>query len=66
MNYEAQLEAKAIGSTYRNPFNKGWKKNLIRVFGQNLLSSILYPNNTLPPEPDYPFELSVLDSTLNV
>ena len=33
INMEERSEARAKGVVYKNPFDKGWRKNLLRVFG---------------------------------
>ncbi len=33
INWEERREAKEQGYVFKNPFDKGWRKNLIRVFG---------------------------------
>jgi len=52
INMEERSEAKAAGLVFKNPFDKGWRKNLIRVFGdapwyQSSLISLREP----PPSP---------------
>jgi hypothetical protein len=50
-------EAAERGVGYRNPFDKGWKMNFCRVFGDDQSLSMLWkiaiPSLRKPPEPDY-------------
>ena len=49
-------EAIASGTTFRNPFDKGWRKNVKRVFGDVPWYTILLPSDRLPLDPEYPFD----------
>lgn len=57
MNLEARREAYLTGSLFRNPFDEGWRKNLLRVFGTSPWYHLLLPSLQRPPEPKYPFDL---------
>jgi hypothetical protein len=67
MNWEETYAALRKGKLFRNQFDKGWRKNLCRVLGDQYqypwYISILPIWVTLPP-PDYPFDLGdLLDGT---
>lgn len=59
INMEERSEARARGATYKNPFDKGWRKNVLRVFGDvpwyaALLMSVRrpVPDDNWPALPD--------------
>ena len=57
INMEERAEAKEQGRTYKNPFDKGWRKNLRRVFGGGGGSSacgLILLSARTPPPPEYP------------
>jgi hypothetical protein len=55
---EERREAKRYNRTFKNPFDKGWRKNLRRVFGELTWYQLLIPIIRDPPsDPDYPFDL---------
>jgi hypothetical protein len=54
INYDEGREAKARGETYKNPFDKGWRKNLRRVFGDVQCWRAGLFSLRPPPEPEYP------------
>lgn len=45
------------GTSYRNPYDEGWRKNLRRVFGEYPWYYYLIPRTCNPPDPKYPFDL---------
>jgi hypothetical protein len=49
------------GSSGRNPFDEGWRKNLMRIFGDVPWYRNLWPSRHLPPPPKFPFELQGRD-----
>jgi palmitoyltransferase len=54
INIEERMEAKEAGYTYKNPFDKGWRKNLSRVFGAGSPCSVVLLSLRDPPPPLYP------------
>lgn len=54
LNMEERSDAKLRNETFKNPYDKGWRKNLRRVFGDVSWYSSLLPSFRLPPPPDYP------------
>ena len=54
INYDEGREAKQRGETYKNPFDKGWRKNLRRVFGDVQWWRAGLFSLRPPPEPEYP------------
>jgi hypothetical protein len=61
MNLRNRQDALNSGITFRNPFDEGWRKNMMRVFGDVPWYYNLWPSLHLPPEPKYPFELHYRD-----
>lgn len=58
MNLEERREAYLAGTVFRNPFDEGWRKNLLRVFGSSSpWYRHLLPSTQPPPAPRYPFDL---------
>jgi palmitoyltransferase len=54
INMEERADAKEQGLTFRNPFDKGWRKNLRRVFGSGAWYSVILISLRGPPPPLYP------------
>jgi palmitoyltransferase len=54
INMEERAEAKEGGYTYKNPFDKGWRKNLRRVFGEGSLCGAVLMSLRSPPPCEYP------------
>lgn len=57
MNFDAATEAKSRGQSFRNPFDRGWRKNLKRIIGDKNILFLLLPVKVEPSGPEYPFEL---------
>ena len=54
INMEERHEAKQRGLVFKNPFDKGWRKNLIRVFGDVGLVQTLMMSLRPPPPSEWP------------
>jgi hypothetical protein len=52
---EEGREARLNNKTFKNPYDKGWRRNLRRVFGDVPLHKSLALSLRLPPEPEYAF-----------
>lgn len=66
-NYEWKSDALEHGEVFKNPYDKGWRKNLRRIFGDHSIMLSLLPSTRMPIEPDYPFEFVLSDySKFNV
>jgi palmitoyltransferase len=52
INIENRADAKEEGKEYKNPFDKGWRKNLKRVFGneRGFFGAILISSRPPPPQ----------------
>lgn len=57
INFEEAREAKAKGLTYKNPFDRGMRKNLRRVFGDFPWYRALLISWREPVPPEYPFSI---------
>ena len=55
INLEEGRDARLNNRTFKNPYDKGWRRNLRRVFGDVPLHKALLLSYRLPPEPEYPF-----------
>lgn len=55
INLEEGREARLNNKTFKNPYDKGWRRNLRRVFGDVPLHKSLALSLRLPPEPEYAF-----------
>ena len=55
INLEEGREARLNNKTFKNPYDKGWRRNLRRVFGDVPLHKALLLSLRLPPEPEYSF-----------
>ena len=60
INMHEKRDALEKGKTYKNPFDKGWRKNLLRVFGDDgvdllcLYFKLMSPMRATPPMADHP------------
>ena len=54
INMEERAEAKEAGTIYKNPFDKGWRKNLRRVFGEGSLCRLTLISLRKPPQHEWP------------
>ena len=52
---EEGREARLNNKTFKNPYDKGWRRNLRRVFGDVPLHKAASLSFRLPPEPEYSF-----------
>ncbi len=57
INIEETRTAWQEGRLFKNPFDKGWRKNLRRVFGDVPWYAALSMSFRTPPPPDHPFDL---------
>jgi palmitoyltransferase len=51
INMEERADAKEMGLVFKNPFDKGWRKNLKRVFGDGSWYSVILLSLRNPPTP---------------
>jgi len=58
INFDEAREAKTNGTFYKNPFDKGLRKNLRRVFGDTPWYLALLPSLREPVDPEYPFSIN--------
>lgn len=54
INIEEKHDAKQRGALFKNPFDKGWKKNLMRVFGDVVWYHALAISFRKPPPDEWP------------
>ncbi len=55
INMDERSDAKSRGEVYKNPYDRGWRKNLLRVFGDVPWYKAILMSYRLPIEPEYPF-----------
>ena len=53
INMDESRHAKSQGDTFKNPFDKGWRKNLVRVFGDGPWYSYLMISLRSPIASEY-------------
>ena len=62
-------DAKLEGTTFKNPFDRGWRKNMRRVFGDVPWYRALCISRRYPVPPEYPLlpdEISCVSGARNV